>query len=122
MRLASLTLAAALALAALPSPASALDAGALKGLTGDDSDEKIAAIRALSLQATPEAAALLQALSEERVLLAGDRLLVTQGDALRDAATGQPVSPAPAGAEGLTLNNRVRRELEGALAALRVFD
>jgi urea transport system permease protein len=122
MRLASLTLAAALVALAAPSLASALDAGVLKRLAGDDSDEKIAAIHALSLQATPEAAALLQALSEDRVQAAGDRLLVTRGDQLLDAATGQPVSPAPEGAEGLTLNNRVRRELEGALAALRVFD
>jgi urea transport system permease protein len=121
MRPVSITIAVLMALALAP-PASALDASLVKRLVADDSDEKIAAIHALSLAATPEAAALLQALSEERVLAAGDRLLVTQGDTLRDAATGQVVSPAPEGAEAPTLNNRVRRELEGSLAALRVFD
>jgi urea transport system permease protein len=120
MRLASLAVAAVLLLAARP--AAALDPAVLQRLAADDSDEKIAAIERLSAEATPEAAALLQALAEDRVQVAGDRVFVTQGDALLDAATGHPVSPAPDGLEALAVNNRVRRALQGGLAVLRVFD
>jgi urea transport system permease protein len=109
-------------LTASPARAAPLDPKLLQGLAAEDSTERIEAIRALTLQAGPDAAPVLQALAEDRLQAAGGRILVSEGDALRDAATGEPLAQAPEGAEALTINNRVRRALEGSLAMLRVFD
>jgi urea transport system permease protein len=98
-----------------------LDPAVLARLGAEDSTEKIEAIRALALRG-PDAVPILQALAEDRVQLAGGRLLLADGEALRDAATGALLAAAPAGAEAVTINNRVRRALESSLAALRVFD
>ncbi len=98
------------------------DPAALAGLASEDSTEKIEAIRALALQAGPDAAPILQALAEDRIQVAGSRLLVSEGDTLRDAATGAPLAAAAENVETVTINNRVRRALEGSLSALRVFD
>ncbi len=116
-----LPLLAALTVAAT-ARAAPLDPKVLAGLAAEDSEARIAAIQALAAQATPEAAALLQALAEDRLQAAGERILVTDGDKLRDAATGEVLPAAPEGAEALTINNRVRRALDGAQSALRVFD
>jgi urea transport system permease protein len=113
---------AALCLAGTPARAAPLDATVLAGLAAEDSEARIAAIRALATAATPEAAAILQALSEDRLQAAGERILVTQGDKVLDAATGDVLAAAPDGAEAITINNRVRRALEGSLAVLRIFD
>jgi len=47
-------------------------------------------------------------------------VLVVTGDAAVDAATGEKLPKAPEEKEEITVNNRVRRELGGALAALRL--
>ncbi|MDO8375757.1 MAG: hypothetical protein Q7S91_01035, partial [Aquabacterium sp.] len=74
----------------------ALDPAAVKQLAAEESDDKIAAIHKLALTAEPEALALLQQLAD---------------GTLKDAK-----------GEEITLNNRVRRELEGALAVLKLID
>jgi urea transport system permease protein len=102
--------------------AAPLDPRVLAGLAAEDSEARIAAIQALTAQASPEAAALLQALADERLQAAGERILVADGDRLRDAATGELLPAAPEGAAPITINNRVRRALEGARSALSVFD
>jgi urea transport system permease protein len=121
MRLLHVPLLAALAVAGAPR-AAPLDPEVLAGLAAEDSDARLAAIQALAAAASPEAAAVLKALAEERLQAAGERILVTEGDTLRDAATGEVLPAAPAGAEAITINNRVRRALEGARSALAVFD
>ena len=112
----------ALALAARPAGAASLDPALLKGLAAEDSGDKIAAIRALTLAGGPEAATVLQALADDRLQVSGERILVDEGDRLRDAATGEPLARAPGDAEAITINNRVRRVAEGSLALLRLFD
>ena len=112
-----------LALALLPSPrASGLDAAAVEGLGAEDSEEKIAAIRALVREGDPATLGLLKALSEEALAVSGGRVLRLDGERAFDAATGAEVVPAPPDRETVTVNNRVRRELEGAMAALRLLD
>ena len=74
----------------------ALDPVAVGQLTAEESEEKIAAIRKLALTAEPEALALLQQLADGM---------------LKDAK-----------GEDITINNRVRRELDGALAVLKLID
>jgi urea transport system permease protein len=72
------------------------DPAAVRQLAAEDSDAKIAAIHKLALTAEPEALALLQQLAD---------------GALKDDK-----------GEEITINNRVRRELEGALAVLKLID
>jgi len=74
----------------------ALDPAAVRQLGAEESEDKIAAIRNLALIAEPEALTLLQQLAD---------------GTLKDDK-----------GEEITINNRVRRELEGALAVLKLID
>jgi urea transport system permease protein len=107
-------------------PALALDAAAVRGLASEDSEDKLAAIHVLVEEADPAAGRVLQALSEERLRVAGGRVLLAEGEGdgekLFDAATLAEVSPAPEGAETITVNNRIRRALEDATSVLRLLD
>ncbi|MCX7176744.1 MAG: urea ABC transporter permease subunit UrtB [Proteobacteria bacterium] len=73
----------------------ALDRAVVTQLGDEDSDVKIAAIQKLAQSAEPEALGILQALV----------------DGTLQGADG----------EAITINNRVRREIDGALAALKLF-
>ena len=111
------------ALALLPvSGASALDAAAVAQLGADDSDEKLAAIRTLVREGDPAALPLLRALLNEALQVAGGRVLRVDGDRVFDAATGAEVVPPPESRETITVNNRIRRELESAMAVLQLLD
>src|SRR5688572_4434834 len=70
----------------------AVDPALVKGLTGDN-DAKIAAINAIAATGDPDALALLKSMADGELKVDGEEVI---------------------------LNNRVRRELEGALAALRL--
>jgi urea transport system permease protein len=72
------------------------DPAVLRQLAAEESDDKIAAIHKLALTAEPEALAVLQQLAD---------------GTLKDDK-----------GEDITINNRVRRELEGALAVLKLID
>jgi urea transport system permease protein len=112
-----------LALACWPAAALAsLDSRVVNGLAAEDSEEKIAAIRQLAESADPAAVRLLQALSEDALQTAGGTVVVVDGDRVFDAATGQELKPPPEERESITVNNRVRRQLGAAIAALRLFD
>lgn len=74
----------------------ALPAGVLTQLASDDSDEKIAAIQSLAQTADPAAVGVLQALA----------------DGTLNGPDGSSIM----------INNRVRGAIEGALAALKLFD
>lgn len=110
-----------LALITLPATA-AVAPETVQRLAGDDSDEKIAAVQAIAAEPPDTALRILRALGEDRLFVAGGSLLVQEGDAYLDAATGKALSAPPASAESVTINNRVRREVQGALAGLRLFD
>lgn len=107
----------------LPRPArAALDAKAVAGLAAEEADERIAAIRALVAEGDPDAIRLLQALADEKLSVAGGRVLREVGAEVVDAATGAPVDPVPEGRETLTVNNRIRRAVEEGLGAFRLLD
>jgi urea transport system permease protein len=72
------------------------DPALVRQLAAEESDDKITAIQKLALTAEPEALAVLQQLAD---------------GSLKDDK-----------GEEITLNNRVRRELEGALAVLKLID
>ena len=108
-------------LAFAPLAFAALDPAVLARLASDDSDEKIAAIAAIA-QASPELALpVLKALSEDALYVAGDRVVIVDGERVIDASSGTELKPAPASRDGITINNRVRRELASAAAGLRLF-
>ncbi len=83
-------------------------------------DDRIAALNEVVLAADPALAAYVQALLADEVKIAGARALVVRGDAVTDAATGAAAT-LPEGAEDVVNPNRVRRELQAALAALKLF-
>ena len=101
--------------------ASAIDRAAVEKLAFSDAEEKTAAIAALVSEADPRAAALLEALSEGEMQVAGKRVLIVRGDEAADAVSGEKVAPLPGEREDVVANNRLRREIEGALAAFKLL-
>lgn len=107
--------AASVAAQAAPDPA------LVRQLAAEDNSDKIAAIQQLAQTADPEATRILQAMADDSLFLAGDKVYVFDGEAARDALSGEPAD-MPDDAESITVNNRLRGELANALAALKLFD
>lgn len=99
----------------------ALDPAEVLRLGAEDSTDKVAAIRRIVRTADPDSVRVLKAMADNGLYLAGGRALVIDGERAFDAASGKPV-PVPADAEAVTVNNRIRGELDNALAALKLFD
>ncbi len=102
-------------------PVPALDKAAVEKLAFGDAEERSAAIAVLLAEADARAAALLEALSAGDMQTAGRRVLIVKVDKATDAFTGEAVAPLPAGREDVVANNRLRREIEGALAAFKLL-
>ncbi|MGB8242016.1 MAG: urea ABC transporter permease subunit UrtB [Azonexus sp.] len=98
-----------------------LDPAQVNQLAAEDSSDKVAAIRHLTQTADPDAVRVLKAMAEDGLFLAGDKAVIIDGDQAFDAATGTKMR-MPANPESVTVNNRIRGELAGALAALELFD
>ncbi|MGB9355490.1 MAG: urea ABC transporter permease subunit UrtB [Azonexus sp.] len=98
-----------------------LDPAQVNQLVAEDSSDKVAAIRQLTQTADPDAVRVLKAMAEDGLYLAGDKAVIIDGDQAFDAATGTKMR-MPANPESVTVNNRIRGELAGALAALELFD
>jgi urea transport system permease protein len=106
-------------------PAHALDKAAVEKLAFGDAEEKTAAIAALLNEGDPRAAELLQAVSDGE-MQAGEvkgvkRVLIVKGEEATDAVSGEKVAPLPEGLEDVVANNRLRREIDGALAAFKLL-
>jgi urea transport system permease protein len=106
-------------------PALALDRAAVEKLATGESDERSEAIAALLAEGDPRAAAFLQAVAEGEAQVVevqgAKRVLVVKSGQATDAVTGEKVEPVPEGAEDVVANNRLRKEIEGALAALKLL-
>ncbi|MBA4178522.1 MAG: urea ABC transporter permease subunit UrtB, partial [Leptothrix sp. (in: Bacteria)] len=85
-----------------------------------ESDARIAALNEVVVAADPALSAYVQALLADEVKLAGGRAYVVRDGQATDVATGAAAT-LPEGAEDVINPNRVRRELEAALAALKLF-
>jgi urea transport system permease protein len=109
-----------LALALIVRPAFALNADVVQKLAFGESDQQVAAIADLVAEGDEKASLLLQALADGELQTAGKRVLIIKGEEGTDAITGAKVSPLPAEREDITVNNRLRRELGTALAALKL--
>jgi urea transport system permease protein len=118
--LARLTLLTLLCVQTLSAQA-AIDPTLLKPLAGDDPDARIAAVTQIAALANADAQKILTAINNDALYAtpAGEVFIVDGSDAF-NPATGQ-TGPAPDDAEGITVNNRLRGVVEGALSGLQLF-
>jgi len=94
---------------------------AVRALAFGDNDAKIAALGTLVAADDPQAVPFLQALVDGEVQTAGEsQVLIVKGAAATDALTGASVSPLPEARDDVVINNRVRRVVAGAIAALKL--
>ena len=118
--LAATALALAAFMAAAPTAALALDAADVRALVDEDTDVRVAAIARAVSAGDAQAAAFLQALADGEVQVGASGVVVVARDGrATDPLTGTAVT-APAEAEDVVVNNRLRREIGSALAALRL--
>ena len=104
----------------LLSTALAQDRKIVEKLAFGDGDEKVEAIAALVAAGDESSAAVLQALADGELYTAGKRVLIVKGGSATDAVTGEKLAKPPEDKEDISVNNRLRRELGSALAALKL--
>ena len=92
----------------------------LKAIAVGEPDARIEALNKSVINADAPTAAFLQALANDAVKVAGDVMVVVKDSKGFDPISGAPV-PVPDGAEDVMMNNRMRGELDSALAALKLF-
>ncbi len=96
----------------------ALSADDLKPLVDEATSEKLAAVDRLVASGEPRAAVLLKALRDDALVVSPDgEFFIVVADGHVDALTGAKATPEVAKLEAVTINNRVRARLDGALAA-----
>jgi urea transport system permease protein len=101
--------------------ASALDAAALEKLSSGDASAKLATVQEAVASADVAALPVLRALLEGRLAIAAGRTVLEENGSFRDPLTREPVRAAPQEVEKVSINNRLRRTLERAIAALGLF-
>ncbi|GGC01426.1 branched-chain amino acid ABC transporter permease [Oxalicibacterium flavum] len=99
----------------------AIDRALLTPLGGDDPDARIEAVGLIAALANADARKVLDALNNETLVVtpAGDVLVIDGGDAW-NPATGE-TAPVPDDVEDVSVNNRLRGVLQGALSGMRLF-
>ncbi|NVI04854.1 urea ABC transporter permease subunit UrtB [Paraburkholderia youngii] len=116
---AALLLPLAVLLAAAPGAAFALTQADVAPLAGDDFEAKSAEIDKLIATHDTASLAVLKALADDSALATeSGAVLLQDGDATRDAVTGQPV--AANDGQPITLNNLLRSKVAGALSGLQL--
>jgi urea transport system permease protein len=107
-------------LALLAGQAHALTADEARAMAVGETDARIEALGKAVTAADDKTAAFIQALSDDAVKVAGGKVLVVKDGKGADPVTGAPLD-VPADAEDVINNNRMRGELDTALAALKLF-
>lgn len=98
----------------------ALDEATLQGLASADFGERIAAIEAIGAAGGDTARAVIAALEAGQLGVVDGRVVLLRDAAVVDAASGAPLEIDAAAVDTLRLNNRVRRALGTANAALNL--
>ncbi len=106
--------------ALLAGSAQALTPAQARAMAVGDTDARIEAVGQAIAGGDERTAAFLQALAEGSVKAAGERVFVMRDGQAFDPVDGSPVA-LPAGAEDVISNNRMRGELDNAIAALQLF-
>jgi urea transport system permease protein len=102
-------------------PAFALTPAQALRIAQGESDDRIAALAEAVARADPALGRYVQALLADEVKVANGKAYVTSNGKAVEAGSGVQVAALPDGAEDVINPNRMRRELEAALAALRLF-
>jgi urea transport system permease protein len=103
------------------SASAAVDPQTVRDLAFGESDAKIKAIGTLGESGDADALRLLQAFLDGEVQTVGeDQVLNVRGEAATDLVTGKTISPLPDNRDDIVLNNRVRKQLATAIAALKL--
>jgi urea transport system permease protein len=100
--------------------AGALDTAMVAKLATGDGDEKASAVAALVASGEERAAVLLKALADGEAQVAAGRVIIVKGETAVDAVSGAAITPLPEAREDVVVNNRLRRELDSAMAALKL--
>ncbi|MDD0838315.1 urea ABC transporter permease subunit UrtB [Curvibacter sp. HBC61] len=101
--------------------AHALDPAVALSLVSGDTDARIEALAKATATPDDPTAALIQALADDAVKVKGQQVWLIQKDGRGlDPVTGT-ASPVPDDAEDVINNNRMRGEIDAALAALKLF-
>jgi urea transport system permease protein len=109
----------ALALLLPPLAARALTAAQAHAISAGDSDARVAALQQALVAGDPRVPVLVRALLDGAVRVDAERAYIVAADgSAMDAATGQPATLPAEGVEEAVNNNRMRGELQAALAAL----
>jgi urea transport system permease protein len=109
-----------LALLMLSLPAWALTPELAGRIAAGDSDDRIAALNEAVASADATLVPFVQALLADEVKVAAGRAYIVREDKAVEATSGQPAK-LPDDAEDVINNNRMRGELEAAVAALSLF-
>ena len=104
----------------LTGTAYALTASQAKGIATGETDTRIEALNEAVAKGSDKTSAYIQAMADDEVKLAGDKVLIVKDGKATDPVTGADVA-LPSNAEDIINNNRMRGELDTALAALKLF-
>ncbi len=102
------------------SAAHALTPEQVLAMSAGDSDARSQAIAQAAASGDPAAQAFFQALLDDAVKVSGDKVFIVRDDQVREAATGAE-APLPEDAEDVINSNRLRRELDSAMASLKLL-
>ena len=102
------------------SVAHALTTQQVQDIVTGETDARIESLQKALAQADAQTALFLQALADDAVVIAGEQVVVVRDGKGFDPATGKDM-PVPASAEGVVSNNRMRGEIDSALAALQLL-
>ncbi|PTT17996.1 urea ABC transporter permease subunit UrtB [Acidovorax sp. HMWF029] len=110
----------ACALLCATAQAYALTAEQALAMAAGETDDRVAAVQQAVVEPSERTAVFLQALADDAVKVAAGKALIMQGDKGIDPVTGAEV-PVPQDAEDIINNNRMRGEIDTALAGLALF-
>ncbi|CAN5147989.1 urea ABC transporter permease subunit UrtB [soil metagenome] len=98
-----------------------VDPALLKPLTGDDPDARIEAVNKIAALANEDAFKILTALNTDTLYAKADgQVFIVENDKAFNPATGQ-TGPVPDGIDGISVNNRLRGVVEGALSGFKLL-
>jgi urea transport system permease protein len=100
----------------------ALDPAVVAQLGAGDVATRVLGIEALTRSADPAGLPLLEAMRDGNLAVTpSGQVLIVEGESVKDAATFAAIEPAPTEYESVTINNRVRGQIEAALSAFQLF-
>ncbi len=102
------------------STAQALTPQQVQDIVVGETDTRIESLQKALAQPDAQTAVFLQALADDAVVIAGQQVLMVRDGKGIDPASGQEVA-VPANAESVVSNNRMRGEIDSALAALQLL-